>query len=69
MIKRYSKGIERAFGFIQDYPMKVQRGKIDEVFESWRGDVEQVDDVYVSGCKTIKVNRVVLHNVMSGMLI
>jgi serine phosphatase RsbU (regulator of sigma subunit) len=36
---------------IQSESMEVQRQRIDSAFESWRGDIEQVDDVCVIGVK------------------
>ncbi|MBU1718828.1 MAG: tetratricopeptide repeat protein [Bacteroidetes bacterium] len=36
---------------IKDLPMDVQRDMLDEVFENWRGDIEQYDDVCVFGIK------------------
>jgi serine phosphatase RsbU (regulator of sigma subunit) len=36
---------------IQDQPMLSQRQLIDEAFEKWRGDLEQVDDVCVIGVR------------------
>jgi tetratricopeptide (TPR) repeat protein len=36
---------------IQDKPMEEQKTIIDESFESWRGDLEQIDDVCVIGVK------------------
>lgn len=36
---------------IQDKPMEEQRRLIDEVFESWRGSLEQIDDVCVIGVR------------------
>lgn len=36
---------------IQSLPMEEQRQKIDQAFESWRGKLEQVDDVCVIGVR------------------
>lgn len=36
---------------IQDMKMDEQRNYIDEIFEKWRGDLEQVDDVCVIGVR------------------
>lgn len=36
---------------IQDKSMNEQKKKIDEVFESWRGDLEQIDDVCIFGVR------------------
>jgi len=36
---------------IQDKPMREQRALIDEAFEAWRGNLEQIDDVCVIGVK------------------
>jgi hypothetical protein len=31
--------------------MKVQHQKLDETFSNWKGELEQIDDVYVIGVK------------------
>ena len=36
---------------IQSFPMEDQRQRIDQAFESWRGKLEQVDDVCVIGVR------------------
>ena len=36
---------------IQDKPMEEQQVIIDEAFDSWRGNLEQIDDVCVIGVK------------------
>ena len=36
---------------IQDKAMEEQRKSIDEVFETWKGDLEQIDDVCVIGVR------------------
>ena len=36
---------------IQDSPMEEQRIIIDNAFESWRGNLEQIDDVCLFGMK------------------
>lgn len=36
---------------ISHHPMQVQKGMLKEAFESWRGPLEQVDDVLVIGIK------------------
>jgi serine phosphatase RsbU (regulator of sigma subunit)/TPR repeat protein len=36
---------------IQDKSMEEQKEKLDQVFESWKGDLEQIDDVCVIGIR------------------
>ena len=36
---------------IQNYPMKEQRIILDEAFEKWKGEMEQIDDVCVFGVR------------------
>ena len=36
---------------IQDQPMEEQRSLIDSSFETWRGDLEQIDDVCIIGVR------------------
>jgi len=36
---------------IQDKPMEAQKNIIDEAFETWRGNLEQIDDVCVIGVR------------------
>ncbi len=36
---------------IRDMPMQVQKQKLEDAFNRWKGDVEQVDDVCVFGMK------------------
>lgn len=36
---------------IQQHPMSQQREIIDQVFEAWKGDLEQIDDVCVIGVR------------------
>ena len=36
---------------IQDKPMEEQKKTIDETFETWKGDLEQIDDVCVIGVR------------------
>ena len=36
---------------IQDKSMEKQKEKLDQVFESWKGDLEQIDDVCVIGIR------------------
>jgi tetratricopeptide (TPR) repeat protein/serine phosphatase RsbU (regulator of sigma subunit) len=40
---------------IQDQPMDKQRELINQAFEKWRGDLEQVDDVCVIGVKNVNI--------------
>ena len=46
-----SKAFKELLISIQDKDMMVQRELIDEVFENWRGDLEQIDDVCVIGVR------------------
>ena len=46
-----SKAFRNLLLSIQDKTMEEQRVSIDEAFETWRGNVEQVDDVCVIGVK------------------
>ena len=46
-----SKSFKQLLLSIQDQPMEVQRKSIDEAFEKWKGDYEQVDDVCVIGVR------------------
>ena len=41
---------ELLLGLIEK-PMEEQREELDKAFESWRGELEQVDDVCVIGVK------------------
>jgi len=36
---------------IVDNPMQEQKVLMDEAFEKWRGDLEQIDDVCIIGVK------------------
>jgi serine phosphatase RsbU (regulator of sigma subunit) len=36
---------------IKDQPMPIQKSFLDEMFERWRGDLEQIDDVCLVGIK------------------
>ncbi len=47
--KFMSKRFKEQLLSIQHLPMREQGRKIEEKFESWRGDLEQVDDVLVLG--------------------
>ena len=46
-----SKAFKALLLSIQDKSMEEQRLAIDEAFENWRGDLEQVDDVCVIGVR------------------
>jgi tetratricopeptide (TPR) repeat protein/serine phosphatase RsbU (regulator of sigma subunit) len=45
------KALRQLMLSIQDQPMDQQRELINQTFEKWRGDLEQVDDVCVIGVK------------------
>ena len=45
------KPFKRLFAENRDKPMKEQKELLDKAFESWRGDLEQIDDVVVLGVK------------------
>ncbi len=49
--KLKSKPFKNLLLEIQGLPMDEQRDKLDEMFESWRGSYEQIDDVCVFGVK------------------
>jgi len=49
--KFLSKNFKRVLGEIQDLPMIEQGAKLDVIFEEWRKDVEQIDDVVVVGVR------------------
>ena len=44
-----AKGLKELLLNIQDKSMEKQKQTIDDVFETWKGDLEQVDDVCVMG--------------------
>jgi serine phosphatase RsbU (regulator of sigma subunit) len=44
-----SKAFRELLLSIQDKPMEEQKTIIDEAFETWRGNLEQIDDVCVIG--------------------
>ena len=46
-----SKAFKELLISIQDKSMEVQKSEIDNVFENWRGDLEQIDDVCVIGLR------------------
>jgi len=46
-----SKAFKELLISIQDRPMEEQRILIDDTFENWRGELEQIDDVCVIGVK------------------
>ena len=45
------KQLEELLVSISHYPMGIQKQKLDEVFENWKGNLEQVDDVCIIGVK------------------
>ncbi|RLD53885.1 MAG: hypothetical protein DRJ01_18775, partial [Bacteroidetes bacterium] len=45
------KPFKRLLSENRDKPMKEQKELLDKAFESWRGDLEQIDDVVVLGVK------------------
>jgi ligand-binding sensor domain-containing protein/serine phosphatase RsbU (regulator of sigma subunit) len=49
--KFMSKQLKDRLMSICNYPMSQQKEKLDEVFKSWQGRLEQVDDVTVIGIK------------------
>ncbi len=50
--KKYKSGkLKRYFKSIQDQSMQQQKLSLDEEFESWRGQIEQIDDVCVIGLR------------------
>ena len=49
--KFMSKAFKALLLSIQDQPMEIQKNILDEKFEAWRGDLDQVDDVCVIGVK------------------
>lgn len=46
-----SKAFRELLLSIQDKPMEEQKKEIDEAFEKWKGDLDQIDDVCVIGVK------------------
>ena len=46
-----SKAFRELLLSIQDKPMEEQKTSIDETFETWKSDLEQVDDVCVIGVR------------------
>lgn len=38
---------------IVTFPMEKQKDILDETFENWKGDLEQLDDVLIIGVKII----------------
>ncbi len=51
MKKYLSKNFKLVLGEMQDLPMIQQGAKLDEIFEDWRKEVEQIDDVVVIGVR------------------
>ncbi len=50
--KKYKSGkLKKYFISIQDQGMQAQRELLNQEFESWRGDIEQIDDVCVIGVR------------------
>ncbi|MBL4592806.1 MAG: tetratricopeptide repeat protein [Flavobacteriales bacterium] len=49
--KFMAKALRKLLLSIQDKPMEEQRIAVDKAFESWRGDIEQVDDVCLIGVR------------------
>jgi serine phosphatase RsbU (regulator of sigma subunit) len=45
------KALKQLLLDIKDYPMNVQREKLFEAFEAWKGDFEQLDDVCLMGVR------------------
>ena len=49
--KLKTKGFETLLQSIHELPMTIQKAKLDEAFENWRGTLEQIDDVCVIGVR------------------
>lgn len=50
--KKYKyKQLEELLVSIQQLPLKDQRSEIEQSFERWKGDLEQVDDICIMGIK------------------
>lgn len=50
--KKYKyKQLEELLISISHYPLEIQKQKLDEVFENWKGNLDQVDDVCIIGVK------------------
>ncbi|MFT7614048.1 MAG: serine phosphatase RsbU (regulator of sigma subunit) [Parvicellaceae bacterium] len=47
--KLKAKNFKELLLSIQDQPMSLQKTSLDESFEKWRGDLEQIDDVCIIG--------------------
>jgi hypothetical protein len=45
------KQLENLLISISHESMEIQKQKLENVFENWKGDLEQVDDVCVIGVK------------------
>ena len=45
------KPFKRLLSENRDKPMKEQKELLDSAFETWRGNLEQIDDVVVLGVK------------------
>jgi len=46
---------------INNLPMNQQQNKLHEIFESWRGNLEQVDDILVIGFKPLSYKNIALN--------
>lgn len=46
-----AKALKELLLGIQDKSMNIQKGIIDETFEAWKGDMEQIDDVCMIGVR------------------
>lgn len=50
--KKFKTGaMKKMFVEIQNFSLEEQKSKIDETFRSWKGDLEQVDDVCILGVR------------------
>jgi serine phosphatase RsbU (regulator of sigma subunit) len=49
--KFLSKNFKRILGELQQEPMLNQGAELDKIFEEWRKEVEQIDDVTVIGVR------------------
>ncbi len=47
MYKRFRKTLED----IQDSSMRQQQQQLNEIFDNWKGDQEQIDDVCIIGVR------------------
>ena len=45
------RGDKSGINSIQDEPMSKQKSSLNEAYENWRGDLEQIDDVCVIGVR------------------